>query len=262
MLKDWLVWSKRPEEPPKVAVIDCKESCALPGPVLAHIGELLVSARINPEFLQDAAEKLGWADVSAFALAMRPRIATMRRGNFGEAVSCAMLEQWHSYKIPVYKLRYAITPDQSQPGTDAIAVRIDAADRITEVAFIESKLRTGRAVGVPLQGYQQLQADYDKRVSEALMFVAQRLHESHSPLYEPFMVYLRSRAVTNIDRFKLFLVWELERWAEESLEMIDEHEPKLEGTEIHLVRINGLAAVVDDIYRRMEITVVDDDDAD
>jgi len=184
MLKEWLCWLERDHSPYSgFWVIDVTEIQPPTDVVISHIRDLLIHARLDLEFLQDAAQHLGWDKVQALAASTQPKGVKMQRGEFGEVLSSAMLQQFHGYTIPVQKLRFAISSDQSLPGTDVIALRLDKRGKITEVGFVESKLRTKNDTGAAVQGYEQLKRDYEQRQSDMLRFVAQRLHERNDSLF-------------------------------------------------------------------------------
>ncbi len=56
-----------------------------------------------------------------------------------------LLSEFHEYLVPIVKLRFAITGGQSLPGTDVLVLRAEQG-RLTEVSFVESKVRTARAI--------------------------------------------------------------------------------------------------------------------
>src|SRR5712691_11907730 len=102
---------------------------------------------------------------------------------------CAILEQFHGYKIPVQKLRFKITKGESLPGTDILALKTNIEGLITEVCFIESKLRTSSDNRAAIEGCNQLQGDYNSKFPDMVDFVTQRLYERQDPLFRPFLLY-------------------------------------------------------------------------
>jgi hypothetical protein len=64
------------------------------------------------------AADLRWADAEEYFAT--PNVATrekVQRGDFGEALTGAILEQCYKYTIPVVKLRYKQAANQTQPGS-------------------------------------------------------------------------------------------------------------------------------------------------
>lgn len=259
MLSEWLRWSRREPSPfSGFRVIDVTESEPPTDIVINHLKDLLTYARLDPSFLQDAAKYLGWDNVRALIAEFQPLGTRARRGEFGEVLSSAMLSEFHNYLVPVQKLRFAISGDQSLPGTDVIALKLDKR-RIAEVSFVESKLRTGSDTGAAVQGYDQVKRDYEERLPDMLRFVAQRLHGD--PLFDVFMEYMRDRMDTrDRDSFQLFLVWEQSQWSETVLRNLEDNEVELNRLNVHVTLIQDLADLTNSLFAMLGAGIVSDDD--
>jgi hypothetical protein len=210
------------------------------------------------------ANHLGWQKVSN--LIIKPQVPmniNIRRGRFGEILTSAILEQFHNYIIPVRKIRFSITGGQSLPATDAVALKTDQRGSIIEVCFVESKLRTRTLevdCSVAAKGCEQLAADYTKILPDILSFIAQRLHERMDPLFDKFASYMRSRSdTTDMDTFRLGLCWDRAEWNESILENLEDAEPKLPRLTVHVIRINNLRQLTDELFGAIGITEVFDD---
>jgi hypothetical protein len=151
---------------------------------------------------------LGWEKVSRDIISTKtPKTPKIKKGTFGETLINAILEEFHNYLVPVRKLRYLIKSDISPPGVDSVAFRVNDRGLIDEVCFVESKLRASdhyKNKDAGLEGYNQLKINYESRSFDILYFIAQRLHESKDPFFDPFASYMRDRDNDDdIDTFKL-----------------------------------------------------------
>ncbi len=246
----------------RFGVVDIEEFCDLSSEVEAHLIDLLRSARFDREFLADMAKIIGWEDVSDAILARNiPTTTKIRRGDFGEALATALLEQFEGYVIPVPKLRYRVTPTQSLTGTDALALRVDPSGAIVEMCFVESKLRTVRDLSAGVAGSSQLAADLDSKLPDILTFTAQRLFERAHPLYGPFRQYLLDRRDTSDrDTARLVLCFDSEHWDERVLDNLEEHEPALPRLVVHAARIREVKVLTERLFAAFHITEITDDD--
>jgi hypothetical protein len=266
MLDRWLKCNERnPSQYLKFSVIDATEVAILSSEIREYLTQMLRRSIFDSNFLEKLADYLNWSNVKKMIREKVPIQETNKRGDFGEALIVEILEQFHGYKVPVYKLRYKITSDQRLPATDAIAVKVDKYGNVTEVCFIESKLRTrfiNLDCDVATKGCNQLQNDYDSEIPAIIQFVATRLYESSDSLLEPFLSYMRSRIDnTDKDTFRLGLCWERTEWDELVLENLEENNnvnlPKLT---VHVIRINNLKQITDELFNTLGIIELSDDD--
>jgi hypothetical protein len=267
MLASWLDSTEREPNPySQFRLIDMKEVCALSEPIRSYIAALLREARFDPAFLEAMAAHLGWGRVKdAIVSGGVPNALATKRGDFGEILIMALLEEMYGYKIPVNKLRFKITRDQLMPGTDALALRVNSEGVIVEVCYVESKLRTAirgeqdRMVAVT--GCQQLKKDYDSNLPEILRFVAARLHDTHDELFGVFGEYIRTRQdTTDLDTFRLGLFWDHEAWDERVLKNLEDHSDVVPKLVVHTIRIHHLGPISDELFVRVGVLEVSDDD--
>lgn len=267
MITAWLNSTERTPNPySQFTLLDVEESSELSESVKDYVSGLLRDARFDRDFLIAMAEHLGWDKVkNSLVPSASPEFLPTKRGDFGEALITALLKEVHGYIIPVNKLRFKITKNQLLTGTDALALKIDEEGRISEVCFIESKLRTAtrgesdRTVAVA--GCTQLKNDYDSKLPDILNFVAQRLHETDDNLFRAFRDYIRTRLdTTDLDTFCLGLFWDHEAWEEQILQNLEEHIDVVPRLVVHAVRIRDLAATSDEMFVRVGIVQVSDDE--
>jgi hypothetical protein len=67
------------------------------------------------------ARALGWQD--ALARLRRGR-ESIRRGDFGEALACEILEAVDDLSVPIRKLRYQTDPEHTLHGTDVVGFQL------------------------------------------------------------------------------------------------------------------------------------------
>lgn len=267
MIATWLNSTERTPNPyAQFKLLDVEESVSPSGPVRDYVTALLRESRFDPEFLAAMAELLGWETVrESIAPGAEPAMTSTKRGDFGEVLITALLEEVHGYTIPVRKLRFKVTRNQLLTGTDALGVKINNEGVITEVCFVESKLRTAtRNEGdrtLAVAGCDQLKKDYDSKLPDILQFVAQRLHETEDELFEPFVEYMGTRRdTTDLDTFCLGLVWDHEEWEEQILQNLEDHTDLVPRLVVHAVRINDLGAISDAMFAQVGVLEVSDDE--
>jgi hypothetical protein len=244
------------------AVVDVNQLRELTAQAREEIRDVLVTARFAPSFLANLAEELGWEMVKERIVDEGiVKRGTVSRGDFGEAMFDRFLEEHHGYIIPVKKLRFKVTAGQSLPGTDILAFRLNARSEITEVCYVESKLRTIRDYTVAVKGYEQLREDFESRLPEILTFIAARLDDRSDPLLPAFRDYLRNRLdTTDMDYFRLGLCWDFALWNERALDNLEDNGVELPTLVVHVLRIEALSTLCDEILTDIGSTTIIDDD--
>jgi hypothetical protein len=263
MLDRWLSSNQRESSSySDFEVIDVVQTSGPTSEMQSTLINLLRDSRFDPEFLGSMAEHLGWNVVrDSIVAGQMPKLMRIRRGDFGEVLINAILEQFHGYTIPVAKLRFKIIGNQSLPGTDALALKTDNQGAIVEVCFVESKLRTKVDYMAAVEGYKQLQEDYESKLPDILSFIAQRLHERQARLFNAFATYMRTRQdTTEMDTFRLSLCWENSEWREKTLENLQDEGVTLPELTVHLIRIHQLRQLTDTLFAELGVTEVTDDD--
>ena len=247
VLDQWLFWVQRETGTAEFDIIDVIEARPPTPEIRQHLQQLHLDAFAGLSTFEKIAARLDWARTNEWLRSKVPSIPRLKRGAFGEVLSGAMLRQFHRYTVPMEKLRFRFTPNQSPPFTDVVAFRLDD-HKLTEVCFVESKLRTTGDTSAAKDGHDQLLADAKVAQPQILQFLAWHLDQHGSPLFEPLMEYLYDRStVSEKDTFRLYLTWEQERWTETVLSNL-EGEVQLEPFTVCVTRIKDLAKLVDDVY--------------
>jgi hypothetical protein len=263
MLYNWLSKDDRDIVTPNaLAITDIQEFCELSDDVSQHLSELVREARFDTGFLESMAEQLGWAGVRDQIIARAiPGNVTAKRGEFGEVLISGILEQFDGYTVPVRKLRFKITSGQSLPATDMLGLALDHDGNVSEVMYVESKLRTTHDDMAAVEGYKQLQNDYSSRLPDILIFVANRLYEQNNLLYESFRDYMGDRLDSrDKDVFCLSLCFDTDEWRERALENLEDYGIGKPVPRVFVIRLSNLRALTDQVFAGIGITEVHDAD--
>ena len=223
-----------------------------------ELANLMRDAYWGTDYLAGVAKRYGWEGVHDKIL--RPRADTrpsVRRGDFGEAVTVEYLKAVEGYHIPVIKLRYKMSANQTLPGTDCIAFRF-SDNKLVKVAFVESKFRTAKDLAVAVQGTKQLQQDADSANSETLVFVARQLRKTNNPLTELIEGYIFDREA-ELDEFLLVILHEGATWDEQILVNLEDENLDLEPLHVYVAKITGLRQLADAAFSELDVEVVEDD---
>jgi hypothetical protein len=242
--------------------VDLSERVPITPAVKSHISDLLRDARVDSEFLRTAAATLGWPAVEAiFVTGNQPRGDNARKGVLGEVLDAALLAELFGYEVPVKKHRFKVTPGQPLPSADILALRVDN-NAITEVCYVESKLRTARDNMAAAAGYRQLVACSNKDFPDIAIFVAARLYDRNDGLLQPFLNYLGGRDDTrNQETYLVGLTWESSAWAEEVLENLEEEAENTDlDLRVHVLKIGQLAQLTSEVFSNIGVDSLSDAD--
>ena len=264
MISNWLAWTPRDPSPyENFQLIDINERASISSEVKSHLTELLVEARFDLPFLQVVTKRLGWKTVQKHLISTsQPTVPILRRGFFGEVLTSGILVEFFSYIIPVQKFQFAISANQSLPGTDLIAIKKNERS-LSEVCFVESKLRTTADTGAAIQGYKQLKKDYSERIPQMVLFILARLFETKDPLFENFLNYLRDRRdMARVERFRLGLAWERDAWTETVLKNLEEEvdDPELPRLVVQCARVRELPSLIKELFQMIGVVEEPTDD--
>ena len=256
-IDDWLNNQQRKTGSFNFTIFDVSERAPRTALTLGLLRNLLGRFFFDPQVLEDLRSALG--DTARLALdAATPKTRSLRAGAFGEAISAEISERWHAYLIPLRRLRVT---GGSPPGTDLLALRIGDQNRLQEVCYIESKLRTTISLGAALDAYEQLRSTREERFPIVSQYVANYLAATKSPLYETFIEYLTSRASKPAaDSYRIALTWDDSSWAEKVLENLQDKGAELAPLSIDVVRLAELRDLITVVYESLGVEVMSDDD--
>lgn len=242
------------------SLYELDELCPASGDIYECLQQFMVEAKVRPAVLERFAQRLGWEKTREYLIdTIQPTKMNMRLGDFGEILTCHLLEMFFEYYIPVKKLLYKLSPNQSLPATDTLAFKMDGS-RIAEICYVESKLRTGRETMVAVQGYNQLYEDYSKHVPDMIRFLLNICSEYENDFFYQLLEYTCNRQnMKELDKFTLGLILDVDNWSERILknlsEEIDESYPELT---VLLIRITQLSDLVKKVYESIGAMFIDD----
>ncbi len=262
MLNTWIESTERdPSEYNTFTTWDLSEASSPSDEIKSELARRITDARTDRAFVREAATFLGWDGVRDLMDSVIPTVGTLRKGRFGEVLAQWVLEELHGYAVPVNKLHFALTQNQSLPGTDLLAVKVNTeGTEIVEVCLLESKLRTSADTGCGVEAHDQLVADARQRIPAIYRFTAERLREQGDPLFGAFMEYLRERRQSGgpSDTFRIFLTFDVEPWSETTLVNLHELPPDLAQLAAHKLLVTGLAQLIEDVYGSVGMTSGED----
>ena len=190
--------------------------------------------------------------------AVIPSTPNLRSGAIGEAMSAEICERWHAYVVPLKRLRIT---GGSPPGTDLLALRIGEDNQLTEVCYIECKLRTVAAPGTAIDAYEQLIKARQEYFPQISLHLANYLSKTRSPVYPSFMNYLASRATEPaIESYRIALTWESGTWSERVLTNLDDKGVTMTPLSIDVIRIAKLKSLINTVYNSLGYEALNDDE--
>ena len=254
---DWLNPFPRASSDFSFEVTDLKETSKVPSS--AELADLLTESYWGEDYLANLAARYGFSEVrDKFLKARVGTLLSVKRGDFGEAVTVDYLKEAEGYLVPVHKLRYKIGANQTLPGTDCIALKLSNG-ALVEVLFVESKFRTSLDLSVAIAGTRQLKQDADSEIPVILPFIARRLSETSDPVTELFLSYLFGRNAVP-ECYLLMLLHEAKSWTERILENLEDEEIEIEPLHVYVAKIANLKDLSDGAFSVMGAEVVEDDE--
>lgn len=264
LLDQWLGHGMRdPAYYSDFSVIDIIETCTVSQDVKNHLVDLLLTSMMDPALARAAETRLGWRSRSAMIASRVPTDEKVRRGDFGEVLASAILEQFHGYLTPLKKLRHKPTGNQTLRATDVLALKLSSDGSLAEVCFVECKLRTARDNMVAVDASKQLKEDYDSNYPSILTFMMEELLKQgeDDPTFLAFCSYLEDRQDNrNKDSYRLSLCFERSEWRELVLTNLDESSATLPELLVHVVLIGELRRFTNELFSRVGIQDILDED--
>ena len=256
-ITNWLKPIPRADSNFSFEVTDLTETDSVPSPT--ELADLMKDAYWDTDKFANLAASYGYEKVRDKILGSRSRTGTLpsvRRGDFGEAVTVEYLKTVEGYHIPLIKLMHKMSANQTLPRTDCIAFRF-SDDKLVKVAFVESKFRTAKDLAVAVQGTKQLQQDAGNANPEILTFVAFWLPED-DPFTKLIRDYIFGRD-TELDEFLLMILHESTIWDEQVLTNLEDENLGLEPLHVYVAKITGLRQLADAAFSELDVEVVEDD---
>jgi hypothetical protein len=257
-LSGWLIAEQR-EPSPSVhfSVCDIRERDVRPVELVSTLALAVVNAKTSTEFLAAVEPYIDW-DFLSRRLGDSPAKSVFR-GDFGEVLAGAWLED-HDKLVPtIRKLRYQILPSQTQPGADIVAVELrdGVVDRLH---LVEVKLRTTRNTSSAVDAHLQHERRPSAQLEALLIFILERLWDDNSELFGPLLDHLAGRTYAPDDVFHIFLVYDDSTWSDHTLTRLDDSAGSLEPLDVHVLRVRHLAELIADAFDAIGVEVIADPD--
>jgi hypothetical protein len=260
MLHQWLVAEEKSLPRDRIAMWSVAE---LPGAATtSSLVPALADHLIGNEYLAKAAAQLPPSKLRSLVASRLPATLPLKHGFYGEVLTAVLLEEFHGHKVPVKKLRLRTSKFNSPTATDVLAIGLSSEGVITDVVYVETKVRTTRngLSALAESAHRQLKADCAEESPAIIGFVAQVLLERNDPLFEAVMAYLRDREVLDLDRHHVFLILEEGMWRESDIDSLMALDDLLEPLEIHVVSLRNLARRVAEEYNMVGCEAIGDDE--
>lgn len=169
---------------------------------------------VSDELLATAERLLPPSKLRLFLQTRLPGPKILRRGVFGEVPSVCLLKEFQGHVVPIKKLRHRTASHDSPKATNVLAIRINDESGITEVAYVEVKVRTTRdhLDQLAVTAHDQLQKDCKAEIAEIMGFAAEVLCGRNEVLLESITEYLRRRNEEELDSHHIFIVVDRSCW--------------------------------------------------
>lgn len=260
MIKNWLSANNRPTASGRAyAVVDYTEKGPPDGNMLSYLSGLVLTSKRNPNLLKRAVDKLGSTEWKQYVEKVLSKRIQLRHGNFGEIVGKEILNKFEGFDVPIEKLRYGISKEDSLAGTDLCGFVFDSEGKITAACFGETKVRIETDKKKAVEAHAQLLADQSVHFAEILDFIANCLAEQNNPLFEQVQDLMLSRL--NVpEHYRVVLVFERGKWHEDCLHNLDSEDPLLDPLTVKVVLVDNLKALIKSVFDQAGYSASFDDD--
>jgi len=192
-------------------VLSATENCSPDVQILQGLMCALVDMFLEFDYYLDMI-RLGGKGLLRKRLEARiPKKRSFRLGDFGEVLLFGFLIAKCNYRVPYKKIARRLL-SENQQGYDLIAIKIKN-NKLEEILFIESKLRTKPDTGAAKQAYKQLGYNYRQRHVENLEPLERCLRGTDDSMRELILDYMFSRETyVGRERFLVGLIYDEEIW--------------------------------------------------
>ena len=250
---DWLVCEKlNPCPYQQLSVIMVEEESEYSDVIKSELCALLVDQLFDRESMTVSTSSDSNETVRDRVRARLPTIDTMKKGYFGESLTAFLISEFSGYHIPVKKLHYRISRNQSMPGTDVVGFKMRGGV-INGICFAESKLRTVPDTQIGSSAYNQLIDDYDTKQSGFLNFILKILYDRNDPLFDLLINHMQPLFSTSSnDEFIVSLIFDNSAWSDTILSNIQaEVKDTYPRTTVFAGKITNLANLIDGVYENL-----------
>ena len=130
-----------------------------------------------PDRVADILHRLGKPAVAEYVRTKLPEGARSRSGDLGEILATSFVTDFTSYKVGVFKLRWADHREMAMRGDDILGIRLDPT---VTAKFLKGEVKSRATLGKKTidEARAALNASHGRPTPHALAFVADRLFET------------------------------------------------------------------------------------
>ena len=213
--------------------------------LVEFLAQALLDHKTDPTVFSDLVHVLGWE--TAFSTIEQTRIS-IRHGDLGEVIAAEAAQAFDGQMVPVIKLRYQIDPNQTLPGSDVVGFELDHDGGISNLRIYEAKFRINPSLGILVDAHEQLTDAAMAQFATTIRFLAERLRESDSELYEALMIYLEDRGDTDSFSHAICLSCDGQGWNERSLDVLRETPGLLDPLLVRVALFIELRDLADSVW--------------
>jgi hypothetical protein len=240
--------------------VDISAAATFDPTIAALVGQALLSARVNPNVSEALRLRLDKPKYAALLAATAdPKRNRTRKGDFGEIIAAHSMEYAFGYEIPVKKLRYAKMRSGDQPtGIDLVAFKTNGG-ALTELCYIESKLRTVPDKDFGVEAHDQLELAWQSTAAEYHMFLLNVLDDQRHVAFESFCDFMAGEGQCETT-FCIALHSDSVAWNEDTISRLSKKPPTLNPLTVLVYRLPDLAESIETSFASIGLHAADDDD--
>ena len=214
------------------------------------LSALIRENTVDEEFLKYMKKKLKWdwkKIYTTFVIESQPSHDNLKKGKFGEIFHGQILEEFYNYVIPVKKFQYQFNRNQSLTGTDIIVIKIKEA-KITEICYVETKLRTSSDYSAISEAYDEIIQSKGSSMDSTLKFILKELYKTDKILHSQLTEFIGE--MTHDDKFRIGAIFEKKIWRQRYIEKLNDCMQELDlDLTVDIVKINNLKELVNNSYK-------------
>ena len=249
VLKEWFT-AICPEIIFPFKTIEYVETNSLNNSAVEFLSTLIRENTVDEEFLKYMQKKLKWdwgKIYATFVIESQPNHDNLKKGKFGEIFHGQILEEFYNYVIPIKKLQYQFTKDQSLTGTDMIAIKIKE-EKITEICYVETKLRTSNDYSAISEAYKEIIQSKSSSMNSLLKFILKELYKTNKMLHSQLTEFISE--MMHDDKFRIGAIFEKKIWRQKYIEKLNDCMQKSDfDLTVDIVKINNLEELVNNSYK-------------
>ncbi|MWA29848.1 Hachiman antiphage defense system protein HamA [Burkholderia pseudomallei] len=151
--------------------------------IAARLPDVMRSHYDDTARIAEDVHALGYAGAATLLAERMPRSPRARSGELGEILATELVEEQLGFSVPVRRLRYKDGREMALRGDDFIGVRTNAEDELYLLKG-EAKSRANLTAATIEEARTALSRDGGRPTATSLLFIADRLMDSHGEIGE------------------------------------------------------------------------------